>query len=268
MTDLHARPLTELAGYIASFTALLCGLPEEEGKNIHRIAHVGIDGIPDHAVGVYEESSALLMDYIEKSRAQGFEGDGMIEVFGRMEQAGELHDRGNEVIAHHVLNFYLGAPAQFPKGFPSLVYRLYKNPEQRAEVVANPKLARPAFLEALRLDTSTQSMGRVVTKPIEFQGTTLQPGQGVLLLLASAQRDEREYKDPDVFDIHRNPKRTLTFGIGEHMCAGRNFGPFLGETLTRILLERMPDYSIDESNLTKFKTEFMKGWVELPTLPA
>ena len=252
---------------ISHLTALICGLPEEEAKNIHRIAHTGIDGIPDHAVGVYEESSALLDGYIEKSRAQGFEGDGMIEVFGRLEQAGALHDRGNEVIAHHVLNFFLGAPAQFPKGFPHMAYRLFKNPDQRAEVVANPDLARPAFLEALRVDTSTQSMGRMVTKPIEFHGQTFEPGQAVLLLLASAQRDEREYENPEVFDIHRNPRRTLTLGIGEHMCAGRNFGPFLGETLTRALLERMPEYTIDESNLTKHRTEFMKGWVELPTHP-
>ena len=51
------------------------------------------------------------------------------------------------------------------------------------------------------------------------------------------------------------------------MCAGRNFGPFLGETLARALLDRMPEYTIDDSNLTKHRTEFMKGWVELPTLP-
>lgn len=254
--------------FISQFTALICGLPEEEAKNIHRIAHTGIDGIADHAVGVYDESSSILLDYIKKSRAGGFEGDGMIAVFGRLEQAGELHEKGDQAIANHVLNFYLGAPAQFPKGFPSMAYRLFKNPEQRAEVAANPKLARPAFLEGLRVDTSTQSMGRIVTKPIEFHGKTLEPGQGVLFMLASAQRDEREYPDPDVFDIHRNPKRTLTFGTGEHTCAGRNFGPFLGETLTRLLLERMPNYVIDDSNLSKFKTEFMKGWVELPTRPS
>lgn len=254
--------------FISHFTALICGLPESEAAEIHRLAHVGIDEIPERAVGVYDESCALLSDYIKKSRAEGFEGDGLIAVFGRLEQAGELHAKGDQVIANHVLNFLLGAPAQFPKGFPSLVYRLFKNPEQRAEVVANPKLARPAFLEALRVDTTTQSLGRVVTKPVTFHAETLQPGQGVIFLLPSAARDEREFPDPDVFDIHRKSKRSLSFGVGEHTCAGRNFGPFLGETLTRIMLERMPNYVIDDSQLEKSKTEFMKGWVALPTLPS
>lgn len=253
--------------FISRFTALICGLPDEEGTEIHRLAHIGIDEIADRAVGVYDESSAVLMGHIKKSRAVGFEGDGLIAVFGRLEQAGELHDKGDQVIANHVLNFFLGGPAQFPKGFPSMVNRLFENPAQRAEVVANPELARPAFLEALRIDTTTQSMGRIVTKPIEFHGKTLQPGQGVLFLIPSASRDEREFPDPDTFDIHRNPKRNVSFGVGEHTCAGRNFGPFLGEMLTRILLERMPNYVIDDSNLEKHKTEFMKGWVNLPTTP-
>ncbi len=253
---------------ISNLTALICGLPESESENIHRIAHTGIDGIPDHAVGVYGETTDLLRSYIQKSRAEGFEGDGMIQVFGRLEQVGELHDKGDDVIAHHVINFFLGAPAQFPKGFPHLAYRLFLNPDQRAEVVANPDLSRQAFLEALRIDTSTQSMGRIVTKPIAFHGNTFEPGQAVMMLLASAERDEREYENPDVFNIHRKPRRTLTFGVGEHYCAGRNFGPFLGETLTRILLERMPEYTIDDSNLRKFRTEFMKGWEELPTVAA
>ncbi len=253
--------------FISRFTALICGLPDELGTEIHRLAHIGIDEIAERAVGVYEQSAAIAMDHVRKSRAEGFEGDSLIAVFGRLEQAGELHDTGDEVIANHLLNFLLGAPAQFPKGFPSMVYRLFQNPDQRAEVVANPDLARPAFLEAIRIDTTTQSLGRIVTKPIEFHGKTMQPGEGVLFLLASASRDEREFTNPDTFDIHRNPKRNISFGVGEHTCAGRNFGPFLGEMLTRILLERMPHYVVDDSDLKKHQTEFMKGWVRLPTRP-
>ncbi len=254
--------------FISHFTALLCGLPEEEAKTVHQIAHIGIDVGGDHAVNVYDDCSAILLDHIRKSRARGFDGDGMINVFGRMEQAGELHEPGDQVIATHVINFFLGAPAQFPKGFPHVAYRLFQHPDQRAEVVANPELARAAFLEGLRVDTSTQSMGRVVTQPIEFHGKTLEPGQGVLLMLASAQRDEREYAAPEVFDIHRNPQRTLTFGVGEHYCAGRHFAPFLGEMLLRLLLARMPDYVVDDSGITKHRTEWMRGWVELPTMSA
>ena len=254
--------------FVSHFTALLCGLALEEAKAIHRIAHNGIDIGGDHAVKVYEESAALLTNYIKESRAKGFEGDGMIQVFGRLEQAGELHEMGDQVIAHHVINFFLGAPAQFPKGFPHFAYRLFQHPDQRAQVAADPALARQAFLEGLRVDTSTQSMGRVVTQPIEIHGKTLEPDQGLLLMLASAQRDEREYENPEVFDIHRKPKRTLTFGVGEHHCAGRHFAPFLGEMLTQLLLERMPNYVVDDAHLTKHSTEFMKGWVELPTMPS
>ena len=107
-------------------------------------------------------------------------------------------------------------------------------------------------------------MARTVAKETTLHGRRLRPGQGVLFLYASAGRDEREFDDPDTFDIHRNPARTISFGTGPHMCTGRGFGTLQGEILSRILLERMPEYVIDDSNLEVIKTEYMRGWVTLP----
>ena len=98
----------------------------------------------------------------------------------------------------------------------------------------------------------------------ELHGQRLEPGQGVLFLYASAGRDEREFDDPDRFDIQRAPERTISFRSGPHTCTGRGFGMLQAELLTRVLLERMPEYVIETANLDVIRTEYMRGWVTLP----
>ncbi len=110
----------------------------------------------------------------------------------------------------------------------------------------------------------TQFLGRVVTKPVQLHGKTFEPGQAVLFLYPSANRDEREFENPDRFDIHRDSKRILTFGHGSHACLGTHIAALEGDLATRYLLEQMPEYVIDESRIKWLKSEFVSGIVGLP----
>lgn len=65
-------------------------------------------------------------------------------------------------------------------------------------------------------------------------------------------------------ELYRNPRRTLSFGTGAHACIGRGFGLLQAEVLTKALLERAPEYVIETEGLEMFRTEYMRGWVNLP----
>jgi cytochrome P450 len=144
------------------------------------------------------------------------------------------------------------------------VNRLAENPDQRAQVVADPDLAPHAINEALRYDMPTQMLGRRVRKEIEIQGKTLQPGQGLLFMWASANRDEREFPDPDRFDIHRRARRILTFGSGEHMCLGAHMARMEGKVMLEELLRVIPEYEVDVEHATMIRSEVFRGFLSLP----
>ena len=253
----------------AQVTALICGLPHEDAVLIKDLTEKSVERIPGVNGQIKEGAAALgqvvayLIDHAKERRSAGIDGECMIDIFGRLEVDGKPIGDGL-AIALQMMMFVVGGSSQFPKGFGALAYRLFTHPDQRAELAADPSLAVPAFIEALRIDNPTQMLGRTVAEATEIHGRQLEPGQGVLFLYASAGRDERKFDEPERFDIHRNPPHTLSFGSGPHTCTGRGFGLLQAEILSGILLERMPEYVIETDKLEMIKSEYMRGWLELP----
>jgi cytochrome P450 len=158
----------------------------------------------------------------------------------------------------------IGSTDSFPKIFASGAYELYRSPAQRAELVADAGLIPNAFREALRYGMPTQFLGRTVVEPVQIREHRIEPGQIVIFLFPSANRDEREFNDPDRFDIHRESKRILTFGHGNHSCLGIHISALEGETAMQTLLQRYPDYEVLEDQIGRLKSEFVAGIVKLP----
>ena len=141
---------------------------------------------------------------------------------------------------------------------------LAEHPDQRRECAENPALIPDAYHEGLRYDMPTQFLCRTVAKPIEFHGQTFQPDQGVCLLYPAANRDEREFPDPDRFDIHRKAPRILSFGQGIHLCLGMQVAKLEGRLCLEALLSRMPEYEVDLDAADWFRTDFVQGYAALP----
>lgn len=87
-------------------------------------------------------------------------------------------------------------------------------------VVANPELLPDAIEESLRFNTSAQRFRRRLMKDVELHGQTMKAGDFVCLAYGSGNRDERQYPNPDVYDITRKPRGHLGFGGGVHACLG------------------------------------------------
>ncbi len=92
----------------------------------------------------------------------------------------------------------------------------------------------------------------------------MRAGERVLLLIASANRDEREFVDPDEFRWDRPMSRHLGFGQGHHYCIGTHVARLEGRVLLEELLARVPEYEIDVARLERTPSEFQVGLAQMP----
>jgi len=88
----------------------------------------------------------------------------------------------------------------------------------------------------------------------------------MLLLTASANRDERVFDDPDRFDIHRRPRQHLAFGFGIHHCLGAHLARLEARVALEELLKRFPEWDIDWDNAVQAHTSTVRGWEKLPVI--
>ena len=121
-----------------------------------------------------------------------------------------------------------------------LIYYLARDPKVFEELKSNPALILNAIHEAIRLGTPIRSFTRHAAQDVSEYGITIPKGARVMMLFASANRDEAHFKNADVFDIHRkNARRHVGFGAGVHMCVGMHLALLEIECLTQMLLEKV-----------------------------
>jgi cytochrome P450 len=107
-----------------------------------------------------------------------------------------------------------------------------------------PELVRSTLEESLRFDAPIQGLYRTATRSVEIAGVDLPADARLLVLFASANRDERHYEDADRFDVTRNPTDHVGFGVGVHLCLGAALARLEGEVVLRALLDRTADFEL------------------------
>ena len=141
---------------------------------------------------------------------------------------------------------------------------LHRHPDQRAEMTSQPELMENAVEELLRIDPPSQVQGRWTTKEWTRHGVTIPEDVRVLLLTGAAHRDERQFDNPDVFDIHRKLDRTVHFGQGHHLCIGKTLARQECRVAFEELLARFPNYEVDEANLEWSHNNNVRGYAKVP----
>lgn len=132
----------------------------------------------------------------------------------------------------------------------ALIY-LSDNPEARRRLIEEPELMPTAVEEFLRYQAPVQGLARTVTRDTELGDEELREGDRVLMLWASANRDEEEFEDPDQVRLDRHPNRHLTFGVGVHRCLGSNLARAEFRIALEEVLARIPDYEIDHEGIVR-----------------
>jgi cytochrome P450 len=162
--------------------------------------------------------------------------------------------------------FLIGGAETFPKTFASAVHRFWQHPDQRAALAADPSLIPDAYREVLRYDMPTQYLMRKLVQPVALHDKRMQPGSNVAFLYPSANRDRREFTNPDVFDVRRKSPRILSFGHGVHLCIGQHFARMEAKLCIEKLLSFAPSYEVRTERLKRLRTEFVQGWATMPVV--
>jgi cytochrome P450 len=142
---------------------------------------------------------------------------------------------------------------------------LSDHPDQRRELVADPSLIPGAVEESLRYEPPSPVQARYVAQDAEHYGRVVPEGSFMLLLNASANRDERQFSDPDRFDIHRRGSH-LSFGQGLHFCLGSALARLEARVAFEEVLKRWPDWEVDYANAERAHTASVRGWARLPVI--
>ena len=268
-----ARGGCDIVGDVAArlsikVACMAIGLPIADGEYLHRLVQRFFKHDPSES-GISADGWAAMTEMTDYSlarvkderRAPSNTAQALPALCRADVEGSPLSD---EDVASHLTLLIVGGSETFPKTLANGLVRLAEYPEQRAQLVRDPSGIPDAYNEILRYDMPTQYLCRTVTTEIVMHGQRLRPGQGVLMLYPSGNRDEREFANPDVFDIHRKPARIASFGAGQHACLGTHVARFEGRLCLEEILKAAPNYSVDLARAKRFNTEFVKGFEELP----
>ncbi|MEV0821629.1 cytochrome P450 [Nonomuraea rubra] len=141
------------------------------------------------------------------------------------------------------------------------------HPEQQARLRADRASIPAAIEESLRLFTPFAALGRATTRQVELGGVTIPADQLVMCWLAAANRDPRQFTDPEAFDPGRDPNPHLGFGRGIHFCLGAPLARLEGRIALNILLDHFDRLRTDPADPVEFMpTPTMTGVRRLPLI--
>jgi len=144
---------------------------------------------------------------------------------------------------------------------------LAEHPDQRRDVVQNPRLIPQAIEELLRYEPPAPHTARYVTRDVRLYDQTVPEGNVMMTLLGSACRDERQFgPDAGQFDIHRAARPHLTFSVGAHFCLGSALARLEGRVALEEILKRFPEWEVDMTNAKLSPTSTVRGWESVPAL--
>jgi cytochrome P450 len=142
---------------------------------------------------------------------------------------------------------------------------LTKNVDQRKLLLEDPGRIPNAVEEFLRLTSPVQGLARMTTRDVEMGGKTIPKGRKVMLLYASANRDEREFgPDAAECDVTRKIRRHLALGYGAHHCVGAAAARLVARVALEELLARCPEFAVDAESGCYAPGHFVRRYESLP----
>ncbi|MFD6966975.1 cytochrome P450 [Streptomyces sp. NPDC059979] len=248
----------------------LLGIPANRRSDIHRWTDALISPAPGAGsraatATALRDMHRYLADLIEAKRA-----DSRDDLVSAMIEA---QDEGGSLTAEETVSMiYLLLIAGHETTVNLIgngVFALLRHPEQLRKVQRDPELLPGAIEEMLRYEgpIGTASM-RFTAEPVQVGETTIGAGEVVLIVVGSANRDERRHPRPDEFDVERADTRHLSFGHGIHYCLGAPLARMEGRIAIGSLLERFPGLrlAVEPEQLTWRSGNLIRGLHRLPVV--
>src|SRR5271156_5637274 len=125
------------------------------------------------------------------------------------------------------------------------MYTLLKNPQETAELREKPEMIRAAVEEILRFESPVQFTARVLKEDIEVCGQRIPKRWSILCMLGAANRDPKQFKEPDRLDLKRLNNQHLAFSAGLHFCIGAQLARLEGQVALLNLVQRFPEMKLN-----------------------
>jgi cytochrome P450 len=247
---------------------MLLGIPEQDQVAVRNKTDANLRTQPGKPMDVKQEEVAngeMFADYIEW-RSTHPSDDLMTQLLNA--EFEDEHGEKRTLTRQEVLTYTAVIAGAGNETTGRLIGWLAKvlaeHPDQRRAVVDDRSLIPNVIDETLRFEPTGHATARYVMNDIDYYGTTVPAGSPMLLLVASANRDQRRYEDPDVYDITRDDVQHLTFGYGMHFCLGASLARLEGRVALDELLNRFPEWDVDYDNIQLAPTSTVRGWERLP----
>ena len=282
--DLAGRFLDRLAeqgggDFVEDFSALLpsnvimelIGVPEADRDRLRTVIDATLERteeppyIPEHAFVAMVEMHEYWAGLLAEKRARPDD-----RMLSRLLEAEVVGDDGvaTRLTDDEVLGFcqLIGSAGTetVTKLLANAVVLFQRNPDQWRAVLADRSTIPGAVEETLRYWAPSQYQGRFSHLDSEWHGVTIPAGQPVFLVTGAANRDEREYTDPDVFDIDREIGLSIGLGHGIHSC----LGAALARLESRMAIEEwarcFPVYEVDEARCERVNMSNVAGYSKVP----
>lgn len=184
--------------------------------------------------GAFPEFAGYLDDLVESHRDRTDDAS-FITRLARSRHHGEPLSR--TVLRTLTAHIVLGGISTTTNLLGSILHRLLREPELHAKLRNQPELVPAAVEESLRLDPPVLFVMRVCRKPARIAGVPIEEGDSVLVGIASANRDETIFADPDAYRLDRGLPRHISFSGGAHHCIGASVARLVAQEVTLSFLD-------------------------------
>jgi cytochrome P450 len=170
----------------------------------------------------------------------------------------------NSEVSGLMMILFLGGVESTAGLVATLFKLLAEHPEQRRLLLQDPSLVPAAVEETVRFATPLQLVGRTTSRDVTLHGVTIPQGARVVLVYGAANRDERQFADPDRFDVTRGRFRHLGFGEGLHGCLGAPLARLEAKVAVEEVLPLLGEYDLAGPPVRYRSTPNMYVWSHLP----
>jgi cytochrome P450 len=277
LTREHLEPALERGhfDFITDFAGLLpmdvisemIGVPPVDRPEVRRLADLlvhrdeGVYDVPAAGIDAAFELAAYFTTMVSDRRSR--RRDDLTSALVDAESEGErLSD--DDIVSFLFLMVVAGNETT-AKLLANAWYWAWRNPDQRALPFADPARIDDWIEETLRYDPSSQMLARTVTTDVDLHGGRVPAGGRVLLLVGSANRDERVFPDPTRYDIGRDTTDLVSFGVARHFCLGASLARLEARIALGELVARVADYEVDPAGARRVHSVNVRGFESLPT---
>ena len=220
----------------------------------------GADFTSESALSAYAEMASYWSGLVAERRTRRSD-DLISQILQGQTQGQELSD---EEVAGFCSLLHDASQNTTMNMIANTIIELSRYPDERQKLVDAPERWPQALEEILRFVSPVQGLARTATRDVEIGGETIPAGDQVLLLYGAANHDPEVFDRPDELDLDRDAKSHWTFGHGIHFCLGNAVARLEVRVALKVLLDRLPDYAVDEAGIVRNQLVPTRGVAAAP----